>query len=241
MIKVSGEGWKTLGAAEKYMKMVDVVAPGRKEILNIIARLATQIPPEQLKIMDIGCGWGQVTEEILKYAPGCSVVMVDFAEEMVGISKERFKDNPNVQVLQHDLNQGMIPYKEMEYDAVVSCFALHHIAYEKRLRLYTDIRNALKYKGVFVNGDLFKCNSPTLNDWEFDNYIRWMLESIKVELGQDYTFSELKQRQLDNYQAMGDKPGTIWDMYNELRLAGFQFIDCLLKNQNLAVLSALNI
>lgn len=34
------EGWKTEGAAEKYMQMVEVVAPGRKEILTMIARLA---------------------------------------------------------------------------------------------------------------------------------------------------------------------------------------------------------
>ncbi|KUG04014.1 methyltransferase type 12 [hydrocarbon metagenome] len=233
-------GWETPGAAEKYMKIIDVVAPGRKEILNIISSLATQLPPEQLKIMDLGCGWGQVTEEILKYAPGCSVVMLDYSEEMVVISKQRFKENPNVQVLQHDLNQGLID-KKQEYDAVVSCFALHHVEYEKRLGLYSDIRKILKPDGIFINGDLFKCESPSINNWEFGNYIWWMLERVKVELGDEYTFSELKQRQLDNYQAMGDKPGTIWDMYNELRMAGFKYVDCLYKNQNLAVLAASNI
>lgn len=31
---MTDEGWKTKGAAEKYIETVDVVAPGRKEILS---------------------------------------------------------------------------------------------------------------------------------------------------------------------------------------------------------------
>ncbi len=112
---------------------------------------------------------------------------------------------------------------------------------KKRLGLYSDISKILKPNGVSINGDLFKCESPAINNWEFNNYIWWMMERLKVELGEEYTFSELKQRQLDNYQAIGDKPGTIWDMYNDLRMVGFQYVDCLYKNQNLAVLAASNI
>ena len=39
---------------------------------------------------------------------------------------------------------------------------------------------------------------------------------------------------------MRDKPGTVWDMCNDLKLAGFRFVDCLFKYQNLAVIAATN-
>lgn len=71
---MSHEGWKKPDAGEACMKMVDVVAPGRKDILQTIARTTAGIPSERLRIMDIGCGWGQVTEEILKCVPDFSVL-----------------------------------------------------------------------------------------------------------------------------------------------------------------------
>lgn len=232
-------GWRTLGNVETYMKTVDVVAPGRKEILSIIARLAVNSATDQPKILDIGCGMGIVTDEILKYAPQASVVMMDYSEEMTSICNERFKDNPNIQVLRQDLNYGLSPSIEGEFDAVVSCFAIHHVDFENRIKLYKDIRKALKEKGVFCNGDMFKGDSPFIHQWEFDNYIEWMREQLKEKLGQEYTFEELETKQLENYAIMKDKPGTIWEMYNDLKSAGFEYIDCLCKYQNLGVIAAI--
>lgn len=234
------EGWRSLEAAEEYIKTVDVVAPGRREILTIIARLAVETAGEPPVIMDMGCGLGHVTDDILKISPNARVVMTDISGEMLKITRERFKDNQNITVLQHDLNLGLGPGGEMEYDAVISCFALHHIDFANRVRLYTDINKVLKKTGIFINGDLFIADSPIVNDWEFDNYIEWMLVQLREKLGQEYTFAELKAKQLENYQTMGDKPGTIWEMYNDLQVAGFKHIDCMCKYQNLAVLVASN-
>ncbi len=237
---MTNQGWKAPEAAEKYKELVDLVAPGRREILTAIARLVTETASGPLCIMDIGCGWGDVSAEILKYSPDARVVMSDFSEVMVDITSERFKGNPNVSVFQHDLNTGLGSFEEKNYDAVVSCFALHHLEYENRVGLYSDIRTVLKPTGVFINGDLFKCDSLMINEWEFDNYIRWMAVQLKEKLGQEHTFSALKTRQLNNYQTMGDKPGTVWDMYNDLKAVGFPFVDCICKYQNLAVLAAGN-
>lgn len=235
------EGWKSQGAAEKYINIVDIVAPGRKDILSIIAKLATGFSSARNpRIMDLGSGLGHATEEVLKYAPQASIVMLDFSEEMVAKSKEKFKSYPNVKIIQQDLNKGLGSYLETGFDAIISCFALHHIEYENRVNLYTDIKKGLKEFGVFINGDLFKGDSPAVNQWEFDNYIKWMVEQFRERLGQEYTFTELKDRQLENYNRMRDMPGTVWDMYNDLKRAGFKFVDCMYKNQNLAVLAASN-
>lgn len=237
---MQSEGWRTQGAADRYLKTVDVVAPGRKEILSVIARIATSSDLEQPRILDIGCGMGIVTDEILKCSPQASVVMMDYSEEMVSICSGRFEDNPNIQILHQDLNEGLGPCIEGKFDAVVSCFAIHHVEFENRVQLYSDVKNVLKESGVFCNGDLFKGDSPFLHQWEFDNYICWMMEQLKEKLGQEYTFKDLKSKQLENYALMKDKPGTVWDMYNDLKLAGFKFVDCLFKCQNLGVIAAIN-
>lgn len=233
-------GWKAQGAAEKYMQMANVMVPGRKEIIAIIARLAASTNTEKPIIMDIGCGLGVITEEILKCSPQASVTMMDFSDEMIGLCRERFKDQHDITIIQQDLNMGLGLKTEKSFDAVVSCFALHHIEFENRIKLYSDIKMVLKDHGMFINGDLFRGDSPAIHEWEFDNYIEWVRQQFSEKLGNEISFSELKARQLDNYKMMGDKPGTIWDMYKDLKLAGFHFVDCLCKYQNLAVIAATN-
>ena len=208
-------------------------------MLDIIARLATISGREQLNVMDLGCGDGDVTAEILKFNGKASCCLIDISEDMVNQSKKRFAGNDNVRVLRHDLNNGLPKaLLSEEYDAVVSCISIHHIDYEKRVKLYTDINRVLKSKGYFINGDMFKGNSVKLNEWEFDNWIQWMVTTSKEHLGEEHTFNEVKEKQLDSFKKMEDKPGTIWEMYRDLKAAKFNKVDCMYKLQNLGVIVA---
>lgn len=232
-------GWHNKEAVSHYKNVVDVVVPGRKEILNTIARLTVEFGKENLNILDIGCGYGEVTAEILKVSPDSAFCLVDNSDEMIKLSNARFSDNKKIELFNFDLNIGL-PYmlRNKQFDVVVSCFSLHHVEYENRVRLYSDIYKVLKPGCLFINGDMFRCDSQVINDWEFDNWITWMVNSIKENFGQNKTFDEVKQKQVDNFEKMGDKPGTLWDMYNDLKQAGFRHVDCMLKILNLAVIVA---
>ena len=108
--------------------------------------------PDSPRILDIGCGYGDVTAEVLRYVPQASVCMVDFSEEMVQRSAERFQRNKDILILRYDLNEGLPDQLQpQEFDAVVSCFALHHVELEQRVPLYLQICHVLKADGVFVN------------------------------------------------------------------------------------------
>lgn len=235
------KGWKTKETIQHYSNVVEVVVPSRREILKMIARLSTEFISGNPKILDLGCGFGDVTAEILKLNANAEVVMMDFSDEMIKLSIERFKENKKIKIIKRDLNYGL-PDELIngEFDAVVSCFALHHIDFENRVKLYSDINNSLKKEGIFVNGDLFKGDSPIINQWEFDNWIKWMVKQIKDKFNKEKTFEEVKQKQLKEFEEKEDKPGTVWDMYNDLKEAEFKHVDCLLKDHNLAVLSATN-
>jgi len=232
-------GWKSKQAADQYKKIIDFIVPGRKDILSTIARLATDFAGNTPLILDIGCGHGDVTAEILQYKPDARCILIDYSDEMLASCKEAFATNRNISFFQQDLNNGLPDsIKNMKFDAVVSCFSLHHIDFDKRVLLYTDIRNVLKDKSLFINGDMFKGESPQLSEWEFDNWISWMVLKFKENLNQIYSFDEIKNRQLESFKKMGDKPGTIWQMYDDFKKAGFNNVDCMFKIQNLAVLSA---
>jgi hypothetical protein len=54
------------------------------------------------------------------------------------------------------------------------------------------------------------------------------------------TAAEVRQRQLEMDEELGDKPGSIWAMRDDLEKAGFASVDCLYKDQITAIMVALN-
>ncbi|MFC1900806.1 class I SAM-dependent methyltransferase [Chloroflexota bacterium] len=235
------EEWNSKEIVNHQIRIADVTIPGRGDTLSIVARLATEFVSGQPRVLDIGCGWGDVTAEILELRPLASVCMVDYSEEMLRLAEERFSSNNNVKIIKYNLNTG-IPdgLGSSEFDAVVSCHSLHHIEHENKIRLYTQIRQVLDEGGLFINGDRFTGESPVISGWEFDNWITWMTEQIKSELEIDRTFDQVKARQIYFDRRLGDKPGTLRDTQRDLKQAGFQYIDCVWKSHNMGIVVAID-
>ena len=176
--------WKSKEAADHYVRVADALIPRRGEILSTISSLATALTPNSPRVLDLGCGNGDVTAAILEEAPEASVLMSDFSGEMVRLSSERFADNPRVAVVEHDLDDGLPPdTPDGTFHAVVSCFSLHHVEHGNRVGLYQEVRRVLRSEGVFVNGDRFTGDAHRVSTWEFDNWIKFMAEQIKVVFG----------------------------------------------------------
>jgi len=239
MEKEKKEGWTHPEAAEKYAQTADIIIPERKEILSIISKVAVELGSMNPKIIDLGCGLGDVTAGILKLKPQANVLMIDFSDEMIRRSSERFRDNKNITLAKRDLNQGILDITaDRGFDAVISCFSIHHVEFENRIKLYSDIRELLKEQGLFINGDIFREDSSVIDEWELNNHISSLMIQLKEKLGQEWTFDELKLNRLENAKKMGDKPGTLWETFHDMKAAGFRYVDCLWKSRNLAIITA---
>ena len=231
--------WKSRKRANHHLKYADILIPGRRDTLSIIARLAILFISDQPRIMDIGCGFGDVTAEILALSPHASVCMVDFSDEMLRLAEDRFGSNNEVKIIKHDLNDGVPDrLKSSKFDAVVSCHALHHIEHENKVGLYMQLRQILGEDGLFIIGDRLTGESPVISRWEFDNWITWETEQIRNKLGKGVSFNEVKKIQMASDEELGDKPGTLWDTQRDLKQAGFQYIDCVWKNHNMGIVVA---
>ncbi len=233
------EGFQLRESVNHQMKYANMTIPGREETLSIVARLATLFISEKPRIIDVGCGWGDVTKKILKLCPRASVCMVDYSEEMFILAREMFGDDDRIKMINHDMNTGLPDVLKLEtFDAVVSCHALHHVEHENKVKLYTQIKQVLTENGLFINGDRFKGESPAINNWEFDNWIEWMIDEIRNTLGNEKTFADVKEAQIDWDEKLGDKPGTLWDTQRDLKQAGFRYTDCVWKSHNMAIIVA---
>lgn len=235
------EGWKSREIIDHYQRTADITIPHRREILSRIAALATAFCSNSPGILDLGCGSGDVIAEILRLKPGASVCGVDYSEGMIHLVRERFQNESNIEIFPHDLNSG-IPggLLKREFDAVTSCFAVHHIEYENRVKLYTQINDVLAENGLFVYGDIVIRESPTVGGWELDNLVQWITEQAKSRLGIERTYEQVKKRHLELAEQQGDKPGTLREMQEELRQAGFRYVDCVWMESRHAIVVASN-
>ncbi len=65
---------------------------------------------------------------------------IDFSPAMLDAARRRFAADSSVAVVAHNLDD---PLPELgKFDAVVSCFAIHHVAHERKRALYSEIYEA---------------------------------------------------------------------------------------------------
>lgn len=106
-----------------------------------------------ISILDLGCGTGNVTNEVLKRFPGASVTGVDPSEGMRKTVANRFSDNPSFTVLEG--NALDIPLASDRFDYALSNLVLHHLAPDERGACALEIARVLKPGGKLVYADMF--------------------------------------------------------------------------------------
>lgn len=117
-------------------------------------RVALPIPEttEPLNILDVGCGTGLELGPIFQRVPSAEITGIDISARMLDLLLQRYRRCIN----QLHLVQGSyveVPFKQNEYDYVVSVMTIHHLLEDVKRDLYRKIRNALKDGGLYIEGD----------------------------------------------------------------------------------------
>ncbi|MGZ4131823.1 MAG: class I SAM-dependent methyltransferase, partial [Actinomycetota bacterium] len=94
------------------------------------------------RVLDAGCGTGQVTEFLLDRLPQGEVVALDGSPSMIDKARERFDGDPRVHYLIHDLLEP-IPIEPV--DAILSTATFHWIPDHDRL--FANLAAVLKPGG----------------------------------------------------------------------------------------------
>jgi tRNA (cmo5U34)-methyltransferase len=199
--------WQTAEHARAYLQRADRIphrAAGEAALLD-------QIPLNAHRILDLGSGDGRLLQLVLSARPDARGVAVDFSPPMLRQLRDRFTSNSHVDIVEHDLES---PLPELgPFDAVVSSFAIHHLAHERKRRLYEEIWRVLDPGGAFCN--LEHVASPSTKAHE---------EFLGA---------------MDMTSAEEDPSNKLLDMETQLRWLreiGFADVDCYWKWRELALL-----
>ena len=140
--------------AQRYLSKADSI-PHRAEGEWVLLEC---LPSPLERVLDLGSGDGRLLAVVTGVQPRTHAVAIDFSEVMLEGLRARFADDPRVTIVAHDLDRAL-PESLGVFDAIVSSFAIHHLAHPRKRSLYEEVYARLHPGGVFCN--LEHVASPT--------------------------------------------------------------------------------
>lgn len=149
--------WGSAEHALDYLRRADSI-PHRVEGESTLLEF---VPAGAKRILDLGSGGGRLLSLVKAARPGAEFVALDFSLTMLETLRKTFARESKVTIVEHDFANEM-PVME-PFDAVISSFAIHHVAHLRKRALYREIFELLMPNGVFCNLEHVASVSPRLH------------------------------------------------------------------------------
>src|SRR5713101_8158917 len=124
--------WSSPEHALEYLRRADLI-PHRVEGESALLEF---LPRDARRILDVGSGAGRLLALVKAAKPGVKFVALDFSPTMLDALRKRYGSDESVTIVPHDLAASLPELGE--FDAVVSCFAIHHLVHERKRELYKE-------------------------------------------------------------------------------------------------------
>ena len=142
------------------------------------------------KLLEIGCGPGNITKYLLSKRPDFDIFGIDIAPNMIKLAK---KNNPTARFAIMDSRQ--IDDIKTNFDGIVCGFCLPYLSQTDSLKLITDCYNLLNENGLiyfsFVEGEPSKSDFQIGSSGDRSYFYFHDLNDLKTQLFEN-NFDELK-------------------------------------------------
>lgn len=178
------------------------------------------------RILDLGAGTGILTSFWYRQFPRSEYILVDIAEEMLGVAKERFKGLDNISYRVMDYIREL---PKEDFDIIISALSIHHLENEQKQALFTRIYEKLPSKGMFVNYDQFCAETPLMDEW-VNTY--WENQMMQSGLSNEEIKLWKERRKLDREISVEKE-------MEMLKKSGFDVRECIFSYQKFSVIVAI--
>lgn len=155
-------------------------------------RIAGEFPLERGRLLDVGCGPGDLTRMIAAARPGLFVLGLDLSPDMIRLARSR-PPLPNLEFREGSPASAAL---SREFDFALSVLSFHH--WEEPLDELSAIDRALKADGVFwlyepdpgASDEAIRADHAPL--WGWLRMPAWIQR--RLSRGHGFTYSELERQ-----------------------------------------------
>jgi tRNA (cmo5U34)-methyltransferase len=227
---VTNHRWQDPDVAGRYRGEATPWNPTRPEQVDILFHLIRAAPPR--RVLDAGCGPGDLSERLLAEYPGVELVAFDFSMTMVARARELLGDR--ARVLHMDLS-GDWEAAGGDFDLVVAVQAVHHLADEAKRNAIAQAFASLRSGGRYLQSDPVAVRDDAFFRHHLMLWNRARREAGFDPLPEDYDHLRFS-RQLRDYE---DHLASLESHLEWLEEAGFEPVECIWRSGNRAIFGGL--
>ena len=211
-----------------YDNWIRKAVPGYDEMFAIARELLPFPEGTEIDVLDLGTGTGLFSRLVLGKYPRGRFLLVDVAEKMLDVARERFRDQPGQ--FSYRVEDYRSLREEGSFDLVISALSIHHLADAEKRTLFARVHGALRDGGIFLNIDQIRGGTPALQKLYCDT---WLTKVRAAGASEEEVQAGIERR------LAFDREATLLDQLRWLGEAGFADADCVYKNYLMGLFYAL--
>lgn len=190
--------------------------------MELIAEGISRCYPQQISILDVGCGAGNYPVKLSRKKADIDVTLVDLSQAMLDRALERVGAETTGKVRAHKGDFRTIDFQAEKFDVIIATAVLHHLRDDKDWEAaFRKLFGLLKKEGSLWVFDLVEQSDSTLQNYIYQDLYGKYLTGLKDENYRDHVFAYIKKE---------DSPRSLWYQLRLLEKVGFKKIDVLHKN-----------
>ena len=163
--------WDSSQYVSRWAEGQDKKEDQREEPFQVLAKTIPYAKNLSIRILDVGAGYGALTQALLNYFPNATAICQDGSREMAKLGQERMaKLKGRFDYVVCDFSKpGWSELITGPFEAVVSSIAIHNVGPKIIESIYGEIYPLVKSGGCFIN---FDRERPPLED-----HFKWLRQA----------------------------------------------------------------
>lgn len=214
--------------AEAYDSLILTLIPNYSEMTDVLVNSIPFNEKKTFKVLDLGCGTGNISRKIKDKFPNSKIHCVDLAENMVKIAQKKLSNYSDITYETGDFQKISL---NSDYEVIVSSLAMHHLKTDQdKKEVYQKVYESLTSGGVFYNADVVLGSTDYLQNL--------YIEKWKEFMALNHSHNEIENKWMPTHRRE-DKPAKMIDHIRWLQEAGFKQVDVVWKYYNYGVYGGL--
>ena len=178
------------------------------------------------KILDLGCGNGNVTAQLIKKFPKAQFTLLDASNKMLELCEKQFHQF-NIRTVESYFQD--FDFENNRFDIIAAGFSVHHCVDSDKKSIFKKIYKSLNPKGAFLCSDLM----VDRNSIEHESLISFWKDFVLSNFSNEDKWNWLMQH-YDEY----DNPHNLTNHLEWLQEAGFKDFNLKIYDQHWVHLKA---